>query len=258
MSITVDPGWWKSLFDETYLKTDARSVCDDSLTHREVDVFREMIPLRTDQHILDLCGGHGRHSIELCRRGFRHCTVLDYSRPLLMRGLTQAKKHSLPLLFIQSDARKSPLAGESFQHVLVLGNSLGYASGGEPDLPILTEARRILKPDGWILVDVTDGSRVRENFSANAWHEIEDDILVCRQRQLRGSLVYVRELVVSKSGGMIRDRTYRLRLYEANDLKCLLNRAGFWNIRVRTRFTPIGSDKDVGFMNSRMIATAQK
>ena len=33
----VDSDWWKTLFDETYLITDARSVCDEKLTCREVD-----------------------------------------------------------------------------------------------------------------------------------------------------------------------------------------------------------------------------
>ena len=39
MEIEVDPDWWKTLFDEVYLITDARSVCDSELTRREVDVF---------------------------------------------------------------------------------------------------------------------------------------------------------------------------------------------------------------------------
>lgn len=35
--IKVAPDWWKTLFDETYLITDARTVCDEGLTCREVD-----------------------------------------------------------------------------------------------------------------------------------------------------------------------------------------------------------------------------
>jgi hypothetical protein len=32
MSIQIESDWWKSLFDEVYLMTDARSVRDDALT----------------------------------------------------------------------------------------------------------------------------------------------------------------------------------------------------------------------------------
>ena len=258
MKIDVDPDWWKSLFDEIYLKTDARSVCNETLTSREIDIFSEMIPLHPGQRILDLCGGQGRHSIELCRRGFRQTTVLDFSRALLRKGAEKTARHGFPVLFVQSDARTSTLAAEVFDHVLVLGNSLGYAPGKASDLQILTEALRVLKPGGWLLVDVADGARVKERFSANAWHEIGEDVVVCRQRQIRGGSVHARELVLSKTGGMIRDRTYRVRLYGCGDLENLLDEAGFRNIRVHTRFQPFESDQDVGFMNCRMVGTAQK
>jgi len=34
MTITVKPDWWKAIFDEVYLLTDARSVCNDEITQR--------------------------------------------------------------------------------------------------------------------------------------------------------------------------------------------------------------------------------
>ena len=37
MSIPVNSGWWRTLFDEVYLLTDARSVCDQDITRREVE-----------------------------------------------------------------------------------------------------------------------------------------------------------------------------------------------------------------------------
>ena len=61
MSFDVSPNWWKSLFDELYLLTDARTIADDELTRREVDVLCELLPLKYDDRILDLCGGQGRH-----------------------------------------------------------------------------------------------------------------------------------------------------------------------------------------------------
>ena len=67
MPIEVDPDWWKTLFDDIYLMTDARSVDDESLTRLEVDVVCELLPMAAGHKILDLCGGHGRHSIELCK-----------------------------------------------------------------------------------------------------------------------------------------------------------------------------------------------
>ena len=83
MNIKVNPDWWKTMFDEVYLLTDARSVCDPTITRREVDVICELLPIQGSHKILDLCGGHGRHSFELSRRGFEACTLLDYSQTLI-------------------------------------------------------------------------------------------------------------------------------------------------------------------------------
>ena len=73
----IDSDWWKELFDDIYLLTDARSVCNKELTRLEVDFLQETLDLDKSAPILDLCGGQGRHSLELSRRGFMKVTVLD-------------------------------------------------------------------------------------------------------------------------------------------------------------------------------------
>ena len=102
MDIDVDPDWWQTLFDEIYLITDSRSINDDEITRQEIALFSSLIPIQSDDCILDLCGGHGRHALELCRRGCRDCTVLDYSQTLLDFGERNAKDKQYPIRFIQS------------------------------------------------------------------------------------------------------------------------------------------------------------
>jgi D-alanine-D-alanine ligase len=258
MSINVDPDWWKSLFDDVYLMTDARSVCNDNLTRGEVDLFCRLIPLEHGDRILDLCGGQGRHSLELSRRGFTRCTVVDYSQILIDNGIRSAASCQLPVRFIRGDARKLDMETAYFNHVMILGNSLGYVQDAEADDQILKESFRVLQPGGWLLLDVTDGSAVRERFLPNAWHEIGDDLVVCRQRELREDYVCAREMVMKKSGGMIRDRTYGMRLYDAGSLKDLVSRCGFELVQAHTNFSPMEIKGDLGFMNYRILITAQK
>ena len=69
MTLAVDPDWWKTLFDDIYLVTDARTVRDDALTRQEVDIFCNLVPMGPEKRVLDLCGGQGRHALELTRRG---------------------------------------------------------------------------------------------------------------------------------------------------------------------------------------------
>ncbi len=258
MNITVDADWWQTLFDEVYLTTDARSVCNDEVTRREADTYCALVPMRKDDRILDFCGGHGRHSFELARRGYRHCTVLDYSSVLIEKGRTQAEQQGHPVGFFQGDARNTAFEAGSFDHVLILGNSMGYMADRDGDLQILEESRRLLKPGGWLLVDVTDAQRIRSRFSPEAWHEIGEDIIVCRQREIDADVICVREVVLSKTDGLVRDRTYSVRLYEEDMLEKLAVRAGFSEVTTHQGFRPHDRAGDFGCMNHRVLLTARK
>ena len=258
MPIEVDPDWWKTLFDGVYLLTDARSVGDESLTRLEVDVVCELLPMDAGHKILDLCGGHGRHSFELCKRGFEACTLLDYSQSLIDVAKEKAQGNNYPLKVVRCDARQIDIGPDQFNHVLIMGNSLGYIQQSDADRKILSEAFRVLRPGGWLLVDVTDGTAVKKSFNPNAWHEIGEDTVVCRQRELREDAVRARELVISKKDGLIRDRTYAVRLYEPQTLASLLDTTGFGQIKIHTDFSPHRFEGDYGFMNRRMLAVGCK
>jgi D-alanine-D-alanine ligase len=258
MAIVVDPDWWKTLFDEVYLITDARSVCDEVITCREVDVICELLPLDCSHKILDLCGGHGRHTLELYKRGYTNCTLLDYSKKLIDVAKTKANKNDYSVNFIQCDARSTDLPGGSFDHVIIMGNSLGYIQSPDADSKIIKEAFRILRPGGRLLVDVTDSSVVNNLFNPNSWHEIGEETVVCRQRELRGNMVYARELVIDKQKGLIRDQTYSIRLYDSESLDELLRHGGFSKVKIYTNLSAHPSDGDYGFMNNRMIGVGQK
>ena len=258
MTIIVDPDWWRTLFDEVYLITDARSVCDDELTCREVDVIYELLPLDFSHKILDLCGGHGRHSFELYKRGFTNCTLLDYSQKLIDVAETNASQNGYAVKFIQCDARNTDLPGGFFDHVIIMGNSLGYIPSPDADSKIIKEAYRILRPGGWLLVDVTDGSVVKSSFKPDSWHEIGEETVICRRRELRGNMIHARELVMDKQKGLIRDQTYAIRLYDSERMNLLLRQTGFSKVKIHTNFSPHSSDGDFGFMNNRMIGLGQK
>lgn len=256
MSFSVSPDWWKTLFDEVYLLTDARSVNDAEVTRREIDVVCDLLPLQPGHRILDLCGGQGRHSLELARRGYINCTVLDYSEVLLERGRQQASGRGSRINFVQGDAARTGLPDSAFDHVMILGNSLGYLPQATDDLLIMQEARRLLRPGGRLLVDITDGDVVRERFAPNAWHEIAEDIVVCRQRELTADVVRVREVVLCKERGLIRDQSYAIRTYSPTLLETLVFDAGFTDVAIHRNFSPRDGGGDYGFMNHRLLLTA--
>ena len=186
MTIDVDPDWWKTLFDEVYLMTDARSIGDAAITRQEIDIFTSLVPMQPHDRILDLCGGQGRHALELCRRGFRDCTVLDYSQSLIDIGKREAVDQCRSVQFMQGDARHTSLAPRDIRSCAHPGQLTGLHSQSRmPTCTSCKESLRLLKPHGWLLLDVTDGAAACKTLAPLAWHEIGDDVVVCRQREVR-------------------------------------------------------------------------
>lgn len=256
--VEFDSDWWKRIFDETYLITDARSVCDDELTCKEVDFLEEVLKVDRSWPILDLCGGQGRHSLELSRRGFQDVTVLDYSGYLINLGKEKARREGLNTFFIRRDARDTDLASERFKIIIVMASSFGYFVDEYENEKILLEANRLLMPEGTLLLDLPNRDYVLKNFNPESWHEADDEILVCRQRRLEEDILYSREKVISKSRGGIRDETYCTRLYSEEKIIEMMISSGFSSIKVQKDYMSHENRGDYGCMTNRMIVIAHK
>ena len=258
--ILVEHDWWKTLFDEVYLMTDAPFVCNPALTKCEVDVIEEVLRLQPSARILDVCGGQGRHALELARRSYQHLTVLDYSDFLLDRGRWEAVALGLNVTFCQGDARAMVLPSASFDVVLLMANSFGYFVDTADDYRVLAEVARVLTADGRFLLDLIDRDVALRHFCPESWHEATDDIVVCWKRELVHDVIRVRELVLSKATGLLRDRTYAERLYSPEAIRRLLTAVGFHDIVIQQGafvYDP-DHDTDYGLATNRMLVTAVK
>jgi len=60
----------------------------------EVEQVVSLLGIESGAHVLDLCCGVGRHSLELARRGFQ-VTGVDRTRPYLDRASRQAETEVL-------------------------------------------------------------------------------------------------------------------------------------------------------------------
>lgn len=165
----VPADWWLRVFNPLYLKTDGDVVDDPLVTQKEVDKILEVLNLKKDDKILDLCCGQGRHSLELARRGFTQVEGLDRSHYLNQRGKTESRRQGLPVKFREGDARKLPYATDSFDCVLILGNSFGYFELAHEDVKVIKEVFRVLKPWGRVLIDITDGNYLKQNYLPRSW-----------------------------------------------------------------------------------------
>jgi D-alanine-D-alanine ligase len=256
----LSPDWWRSIFNSIYLKTDGDVVGDPHITSEEVSAICRILNLSPQDRILDLCCGQGRHTHELAKRGFVNVEGLDRSHHLIRKARQHSKSLGMPTKFKEGDARKLPYKADEFEAVLILGNSFGYFDSMQDDLKVLEEVARVLKPWGRLLIDLADGDYVKENFQKRSWEWIDQEMFVCRERSLSadGERLLSREVVTHVSKGVINDQFYAERLYSAESICLLLERAGFSDMSIQGEFHPESQrGQDLGMMEKRLVVTAQ-
>jgi len=255
----VRSDWWNRIFNYLYLKTDGDVIDDLNITSHEIDLFLNILKVSSEDKILDLCCGQGRHSLELARRNFKNVEGLDRSHYLIQKAKTRAKKEDINIKFKEGDARKIPYLPDTFDAVTILGNSFGYFETIQDDLRVLKEVFRILKPWGKLLIEVADGDFLKENFQPRSWEWIDKKHFVCRERSLSldNQRLISREVITHTEKGVMADQFYAERLYSKENMTRFLEAAGFSDITFHGQFSPDSKrNQDLGMMERCLIVTA--
>lgn len=252
----VHPDWWRRIFNSKYLKTDGDVVDDQEITSKEVDLFMNIIKISREDRILDLCCGQGRHSLELLRKGFKNVEGLDRSHYLIQKAKAHAKKEGFDIRFREGDARKLPYLPDTFDAVMILGNSFGYFDTIKDDANVLRGVFNVLKPWGQLIIDIADGEYLREHFQPRSWEWIDKKHFVCRERSLSldEQRLISREVIVNVEKGVIADQFYAERLYTKDGICKLLDLAGFSDVVVHSEIPSQSQrNQDLGMMERRLI-----
>ena len=255
----VKEDWWNKIFNAYYLKTDGDVVEDEKITSQEIDYFTKLLDLKSDDSILDLCCGQGRHTIELARRGFQNVEGLDRSRYLIKKARATARKNNINCRFREGDARNLPYKADSFNAILLLGNSFGYFESISDDLKVLKQVHKALKPWGKLFIDLTDGEYLKANYQPRSWEWIDKELFVCRERSLSldKQRLISREVITHVNKGVLVDQFYAERLYSEQKIADLLKNAGFSDITLHGTIKPESQrDQDLGMMERRILVSA--
>ena len=137
--------WYETFFDEGYYFIYERRVSPD-YTQREVDGVVSLLGLTPGARVLDLCCGHGRHSIELARRGF-DVTGQDLSEIFLRRARHDSAEAGAKVRWVRSDMREIPFEAE-FDVVVNLFTAFGYLESEAEDQRVFAQVRKALRPEG--------------------------------------------------------------------------------------------------------------
>ncbi|MBN1114033.1 MAG: methyltransferase domain-containing protein [Oligoflexia bacterium] len=252
--------WWQRIFNSLYLKTDADVVTDVDITKIECDNVISTLKLEKKHDVLDLCCGQGRHCVELNQRGYTNVQGIDRSHYLIRKAKEYSRKQGLNIKFREGDARKLPYPNDSFDFVLIMGNSFGYFETIQDDYKVLGEVFRVLKPWGRLLIDIANGEYLKQNYSPRSWEWINSNLFVCRERSLSfdKERLVSRELITNVKKGVVADQFYAERLYSEEKIIRLLNEVEFINIKPEGEFvTDSKRNQDLGMMAKRITITAQ-
>lgn len=220
----VDPRWYEGFFGEQYLVV-APGPKQAERTAGEVDFVVAELGLAAGAEVLDLACGHGRHAIELARRGLR-VTGFDLSEPSLARAREDAASAGVEVEWVQGDMRELPWA-EHFDAVVNLFSAFGYFDDEADDRRVVEGVARALKPGGAFLIDTINPAGLFARYQERRWEELDDGTLFLQEHELdlsRGRN-RARWLFVGPDGDR-RELRHSIRLYARHELGALLEDAG--------------------------------
>jgi SAM-dependent methyltransferase len=175
--------------------------------------------------MLDAGCGNGRHALPLAREGYR-VVGLDSSGVLLAAGRRAARGGPWPH-FVRGSYAALPFAPGAFDAVLCLGTALGYL-GEQGDRAALREFRRVLAPGGRRVIETLH----RDELGARLCEQEERPL--ARGHTLRFERRFDRARGLMREAQRLEDgagngpsRSYELRVYGADELRRMLEDAGF-------------------------------
>ncbi len=208
--------WWSEWFNHIYM--DVYSHRDEDSADAEIKSALSALTINPEDEILDLCCGNGRHCRALIRAGLKNILGVDYSFPLLEYAISQKPQ----AMYLRGDMRLLPLPDNAMDIVLSFFTSFGYFPTNVENLLVLQEISRVLRPEGYFMLDYLNPTYVRNNLVAQSVKEHGDyKIREYRSISPDGERVE-KKIVIENWGG--EDHIYHesVRLYEYEEMKDML------------------------------------
>ncbi len=246
-----DMPWYQEFAGADYLRIYSPFLPPER-SAREVANIVNLLNLAPNSSILDLCCGHGRHTIPLAQQGYR-MTGLDLSQFFLQRAQADAETKSVKVRWIQSDMRNIPFNNE-FDAIINIFTSFGYLENEEEDLQVLRQVRQALKPGGLLLLETIYQIRVVRTFSPHGIIRYDDGLIVLEERRL--NLPESRNeisITMIYPDGQRKKYRQSIRIYTLTELRRMLKSVG---IEVQAYY----GDLDGGALtvDSRMVVVGKK
>jgi SAM-dependent methyltransferase len=188
--------------------------------------------------ILDAGCGNGRHAVPLARAGYR-VVGLDSSGVLLAAARRAARDAPWPH-FVHGSYARLPFEPAAFDAVLCLGTALGYL-GDEGDRAALREFRKVLAPGGRLVIETLHRGEIGARLREYEERPLASSSMLRFERRFDRARSVMREAQRLDDGtGDGSPRAYELRVYSEDELRRMLEDAGFAVIECHASLTVEG------------------
>ena len=213
--------WFKRWFGEEYLLIYEHRNIEEA--EHEAKAINEILGLKRNDLILDLCCGPGRHDISFARMGYR-VIGMDLSMPMLkIASKTIPPDKKFPR-YIRGDARSLPFKNEAFNIVLNLFTSFGYFDDSE-NRELLKSISRILKSDGHFLIDYLNPVKVISELVEESTKE-KEGIKIVEKRKIDIENQRVEKTIILNWNNHSQTFLESVRLYTLEEMLTMIKNAG--------------------------------
>lgn len=192
----------------------------------EIDGVLALLEPAAGAHILDLCCGPGRHSLELVRRGYavtgvdRHEPYLDVLREADARVET-----------VLCDMRDFVREG-AFDAAVNIFTSFGYFEEPADDLRVARNVLDSLRPGGRFLIDTMSKEMLALRKPSPVFERTDDGALFLSEVEVLEDWGASRSTWTLIVDGETKTFQFYTRLYSGTELRALLLEAGFAEVRL--------------------------
>lgn len=210
----------------TYFGADYREsverVVGAERTSAEIDFLLATTGVRAPARVLDLGCGHGRHAIELARRGV-DVTGVDLNTGALALARAAAGD-ALPVRFVERDYATPP--DGAFDIVMSLFGSFGYGSDDANERTLRAWCDRVAS-GGWLVLELWHRDLIVTAFEPRRTWRAGDALEVDERRAfdpLSGRLEV--HYTYAYDDGRRTEHDIDVRLYTAAELRAIVERGG--------------------------------
>jgi len=247
-----DTPWYKAYFGEDYLRIYA-PVLPAERTEREVNGIVDLLALPQGRTILDLCCGHGRHTIPLAQKGYK-VTGQDLSEVFLHEAETEAQAQHVDIHWVHSDMRHIPFESD-FDAAINIFTAFGYLENQDEDQKVLQQVSKALKPGGLFLLETLHREGLMRHYVPHLISHYPEGLIVLEERRFDLLTSHNKvQVTMLYPDGQRKEYSHSLRVYTLTELAQMLETAG---LRVQAYYgtwdrSPLTMD------NFRLILLSQK